>query len=101
MRTIKITIENKEYPMRATMGAMDIFRKETGKDPSEMRQDSPVDIAVFIYGCVKSACRKDKVTFPYSLEEFEDSVDIDTIIGWSDELSKLTPQSDDPKKKGK
>lgn len=84
--------------MRATMGAMDIFRKETGKDPSEMRQDSPVDIAVFIYGCVKSACRKDKVDFPYSLEEFEDSVDIETILGWSDELSKLTPQSDDSKK---
>ena len=87
--------------MRATMGAMDIFRKETGKDPSEMRQDSPVDIAVFIYGCVKSACRKDKVDFPYSLEEFEDSVDIETILGWSDELSKLAPQSDDSKKKGK
>lgn len=98
MKTVKITIEGKEYPMRATMGAMDIFKKETGKDPSEMQQDSPVDISVFIYGCVKSACRKDKVDFPYSLEEFEDSVDIDTILGWSDELSRQTPREDSKKK---
>lgn len=98
MKTVKITIEGKEYPMRATMGAMDIFKKETGKDPSEMQQDSPVDITVFIYGCVKSACRKDKVDFPYSLEEFEDSVDVDTILEWSDELSRQTPREDSKKK---
>lgn len=101
MKTINITIENKEYPMRATMGAMGIFKKEIGKDPSEMNQESPVDMTAFIYGCVKSACRKDKVDFPYTLDEFMDSVDVETILSWSDELSKLTVSNDDSKKKAK
>ena len=80
MKTVKIKIENKEYPMRATMGAMDIFKKETGKDPSEMNQASPVGMTAFIYGCAKSACRTDKVGFPYTLDELLDSVDVDTIL---------------------
>ncbi len=101
MKTKKIKVEGKEYPMRATMGAMDIFKKETGKDPSEMNQESPVEVTVFIYGCVKSACRKDKVDFPYTLEEFMDSVDVDTILSWADELSALTDSgNEESKKKG-
>ena len=55
-----------------------------------MNQESPVDMTAFIYGCVKSACRKDKVDFPYTLDEFMDSVDVETILSWSDELSRLT-----------
>lgn len=102
MKTVKITIEGKEYPMRATMGAMDIFKKETGKDPSEMNQESAVDMTVFIYGCVKSACRKDKVDFPYTIETFMDSVDVDTVLSWSDELSQLAGKdAADSKKKAK
>lgn len=98
MKTVKIEIEGKTYPMRATMGAMDIFKKETGKDPSEMDQGSAVELCAFVYGCVKSACRKDKVPFPYDLETFMDSVDVETIVSWSDELGKLT--AGDSKKKG-
>ena len=99
MKTVKITIEGKEYPMRATMGAMEIFKKETGKDPSEMNQESAVDMTAFLYGCVKSACRKDKVEFPYTLEDFMDSVDVETILSWSEELSQLANKDGDDSKK--
>lgn len=102
MKTIKIAIEGKNYPMRATMGAMDIFKKETGRDPSEMNIESAVDVTAFVYGCVKSACRKDKVDFPYTLEDFMDSVDVETIQSWSEELSQLSEKgTSDSKKKEK
>lgn len=69
------------------MGAMKDFKKLTGKDPKDMDQDSAVDMATFIYCCVCSACRKDHKDFKMSLDEFLDSVDVDTINGWSAALS--------------
>lgn len=98
MKTINIEIEGKKYPMRATMGAMDVFKKETGKDPAEMNQESAVDMCTFIYGCVKSACRKDRVEFPYTLEDFMDSVDVETVLSWGDELGRLTDKGESKKK---
>ena len=63
-----------------------------------MDKESAVDMCTFIYGCVKSACRKDRVEFPYTLEDFMDSVDVETVVSWGDELGRLTA-GDDSKKK--
>ena len=63
-----------------------------------MDQKSAVDMCTFIYGCVKSACRKDRVEFPYTLEDFMDSVDVETVVSWNDELGRLTA-GDDSKKR--
>ncbi len=99
MKTIKIEIDGKEYPMRLTMGAMSIFAKETGKDVSEMSGDV-LDMGVFVYGCVKSACRKDGVNFPYTLEEFLDSCDVETLTGWGDALNAASAPDGSKKKDG-
>lgn len=94
MKTIVISIEGKQLPLRATMGAMKDFKKLTGKDPKDMDQDSAVDMATFVYCCICSACRKDKKDFKMSLDDFLDSVDIDTINSWSTELSKAQDDSE-------
>ena len=85
MKTIKIEIDGKEYPMRVTMGAMSIFEKETGRDVNQIN-GSALDTCVFVYGCVKSACRKDGVEFPYTLESFLDSCDVDAVTEWGNAL---------------
>lgn len=85
MKTIKIEIDGKEYPMRVTMGAMSIFEKETGRDVNQIN-GSALDTCVFVYGCVKSACRKDGVKFPYTLESFLDSCDVDAVTEWGNAL---------------
>lgn len=100
MKTIEIEIEGKTLPLRATMGAMKEFKKLTGKDPKDMEVDSAVDMSTFIYCCVKSACRKDKVNFDMSLDDFLDSVDVDTINEWSTSLSAAQPSADDSKSAG-
>ena len=85
MKTIKIEIDGKEYPMRVTMGAMSIFEKETGRDVNQIN-GSALDTCVFVYGCVQSACRKDGVKFPYTLESFLDSCDVDAVTEWGNAL---------------
>lgn len=99
MKTIKIEIDGKEYPMRVTMGAMSIFEKETGRDVSEM-SGSVLDTCVFVYGCVKSACRKDGVDFPYTLDDFLDSCDVETVTEWGSALDAASPANDTKKKEG-
>lgn len=90
MKTIEISVEGRRLPLRATMGAMKDFKKMTGRDSKDMDMASPVDITTFLYCCICSACRKDKVKFDMSLDDFMDSVDVDTINGWSAELSAAT-----------
>ena len=98
MKTIKIEIDGKEYPMRYTMGAMSIYEKETGKDVSKM-SDSVLDVCVFVYGCVKSACRKDGVDFPYTLNGFLDSCDAETVTAWGNALGEAQGDDDGEAKK--
>lgn len=87
MKTVEISLNGKKLPLRATMGAMKDFKKLTGRDPKDMVADSAVDMSVFLYCCISSACRKDKKKFDMTLDDFLDSVDVDTINGWSTELS--------------
>ena len=76
---VKISINGKEYPCRVTMGAFIDFKNETGREASEISSSSVSDMIVFIWCCIKSACRHDKVEFPYSLEEFADASDPETL----------------------
>jgi hypothetical protein len=73
MNTIKI--DGKFYPTRATMGAYIAFKRERGIDISHVADDIEAGF-YFLYECVKSACRLDKIDFPYSYEEFADRIDL-------------------------
>lgn len=101
MKTIMIEIEGKKYPLRATMGAMKEFKKQTGKDPKDMDAESAVEMATFIYCCVVSACRKDGVEMTMTLDDFLDSVDVDTVNAWGTSLSAAQSSADSSKAKGK
>lgn len=90
MRTIEIQIEGRKLPMRVTMGAMKDFKKLTGKETREMDMESPVEMATFIYCCICSACRKDGKAFETGLDDFLDSVDVETISQWGTELSEAS-----------
>lgn len=44
----KITIKGKEYPCRITMGAMVRFKRESGKDVSEISKSDVSDLVLFL-----------------------------------------------------
>lgn len=75
MKQGKITIGGVEYPCRVTMGAMLRFKRETGRDVSQMNGNDVADLVTFMWCCVKSACMADKVAMDFTLEEMADSLE--------------------------
>ena len=71
----KIVVNGKEYPCRITMGAFLLFHEKTGREANEMSSKSLSDLIIFIWCCIKSACRADKVEFDMTVEEFADASD--------------------------
>lgn len=56
----KVTVAGKEYPCRQTMGAMLRFKRETGREVTDMT-DGVSDLCTYLYCCVVSACMADGV----------------------------------------
>ena len=93
MRSIQIN--GQDYPCRVTMGAMVRFKRESGKDVSELRQDDVSDLVLFLWCCVKSACNADNVDFAYSFVGFADALTPQDMIhfyaGMNDVEKKTAP----------
>ena len=96
--TIHVTIDGTSYPCRMTMGAMLRFRRETGREVSDIKEGSISDVAVLIWCCVASACKADGVPFSMSLEDFCDNVSPEDMDAMSSAISEEKKEDDDPKK---
>lgn len=75
----KINVGGRELPCRVTMGAMLRFRRETGRDVSEMSSGDISDLITFMWCCVSSACVADGTEFGLTLEEFADRMDPESL----------------------
>lgn len=82
MAKIEVTINNVAYPCRPTMGAMLRFKKETGKEVTEMDLSSFTDICTYIYCCVASASSADGIDFNMPLMAFADALSPDDMNAW-------------------
>lgn len=91
-----ITINGKEYPCRVTMGAMLRFKRETGKDVSEIGQSDVSDLLTLLWCCVASACAGDGVNFKMNLMDFADRIEPETLTGFYTSIEK---EPSDPEKK--
>jgi len=92
MPKIVIRIDGKAYPCRQTMGAMLRFKKETGKEVTEIN-GSLSDTCAYLYCCTASACKKDGVKFDMSLMDFADSLIPDDLDQWSGAVSDTAEQT--------
>lgn len=91
----KVFIYAKDYPSRVTMGAMIDFKRETGKDVNEIGTDVE-QLTMFMYCCVRSACRADKVEFTLTFEEFADGINLEDFTAFQ---NGMTTEEDGAKKK--
>lgn len=83
---LKVTVAGKEYPCRQTMGAMLRFKRETGREVTDMT-DGVSDLCTYLYCCVVSACRADGVEFGMGLTEFADNLSPADLQAWSTALA--------------
>ena len=99
MRKVEITINGKSYPCRQTMGAMLRFKRETGKEVTDMDGGSLTDICTFLWCCIVSACKADGIPFDMSLMEFADAVSPDDISQWTKSVNEGVEDSESDSKK--
>lgn len=85
-----IKIKGKDYPCRVTMGAMVRFNRMAGYDVSEMDSQSMTDMIMFVYCCVKSACKADDVEFTLDFETFADSLEPGALNEFYASMSSVT-----------
>lgn len=94
----KIKVNGKEYPVRITMGALLRFKRETGKDVSEVSSGDVADMVILLWCCVVSACAADGVEFNLSLEAFADSLDPKSMETLNEEIEAAGTGGDTQKK---
>ena len=67
-----ITLAGKTYPCRVTMGAFVRFKRETGRDASQLDATDTADNLLFLHCCLLSACNADKVECDIDFLTFAD-----------------------------
>lgn len=98
MARVEIIVNGVAYPCKPTMGAMLRFKKETGKEVTELTGDNFSDLCVYLYCCVVSACAAEKIGFELSLMEFADALSPEDMQAWTE---RLQSDAGDSKKKRK
>lgn len=86
MNKVEITINGKHFPCRPTMGAMLRFKKETGREITEIESGSFTDICTYLWCCIVSACKHDGIEFNLSLMDFADSISPDDMADWEEAI---------------
>lgn len=82
MAKVGIKVNGKAYPCRPTMGAMLRFKRETGKEVTDIDPGSLSDVCTYLWCCVVSACKADGIDFGLSLLDFADAVSSEDMAGW-------------------
>jgi hypothetical protein len=99
MAKVEVTINGIAYPCRPTMGAMLRFKRETGKEITELNAESFEELCVYLYCCIASASSADKIEFNMTLMEFADSILPDDLAKWATALQANTTAVKGGKKK--
>ncbi len=68
------------------MGAALRFKKETGKEVTELQEGSFSELCVYLYCCVASASSADKVPFEMSLMDFADALSPEDMTAWAKQM---------------
>lgn len=94
---MEVTFNGETYPLVLTMGALLEFKRLTGKDVSEVKNNDLEALVTLCFCCLSSACRAAKKKFPYSLQEFFDNCTIDDINAMNEQIAMQ--QAENPAKK--
>ena len=88
MKKVEITINGEAYPCRPTMGAMLRFKKETGREVTEIDATSLSDLCTYLWCCIVSACAAEEKKFGLSLMDFADSINPEDMNEWTQSVAE-------------
>lgn len=84
---MKIEVKGHLYPCEFVMGAFLLFKRETGKDVSQMKQDDLEDLLMLMWCCVKCATQSEGSEFPLDFETFCNSITPSVLNSWNEKVS--------------
>lgn len=84
---LRIKINGTAFPLRLVMGALILFKRESGKDVSSMRNDDVEDSLLLMWCCVKCASQAEGIDFSLDFETFCNSITPDDVAEWNSEMS--------------
>ena len=89
MKRIEVTINGVAYPCTPSMGAMLRFKKETGKEVTEITPgpNSFSDLCIYLWCCVASGAKREGKEFNLSLMDFADSLTPEDMQEWNDAVN--------------
>lgn len=87
-RVVEIVVNGEAYPCRQTMGAMLRFKKETGKEVTEIDGSSFSDLCIYLWCCTASASKHEGKAFDMSLMDFADSISSEDMEAWAASLQE-------------
>lgn len=85
---IKITLKGEEYPCDFVMGAFLMFKRETGKDVSQIKQDDLEELLMLMWCCVKCASQAGGIEFPMDFETFCNSITPNVLNEWNEQVNQ-------------
>lgn len=94
MNKIEVIVNGEAYPCRPTMGAMLRFKRETGREVTEIQSESFSDMCTYLWCCVASASKHDGKKFDMSLMDFADSITPDDMTEWANALHSKDGEAD-------
>ncbi len=100
MKKVEITVNGKVLPCRRTLGAALRFKKETGKEVTEIQPTSYSDVCAYLWCCIVSACKHDGIEFNLSLMEFADGISDDDMLEWTKAVNEEEEQYQDAEEVG-
>lgn len=87
-------------PCRLTMGAMLLYRQNTGEDVSQLADADVEKMLWLMWCCTKSACRADGVEFQMDFELFCDSLTPADVQRWNELLGQQNNEEEEKKSEG-
>ena len=87
-RKLMIEIDGVEYPAHNSLGAMLLFKKETGKEVNEINGLS--DSIIWLWCCVKSGSARTDRPLTMDCQEFADSCTMVVLDAWTLAQKELT-----------
>lgn len=104
MEAFSIVVNGHRYPCRPTMGAMLRFKRETGREVTELDGKSVTDLCTYLYCCVQSAAELAHKPLEMDLMTFADNISPEDMEQWGRQLeadSETEGNSDDGEKKSR
>lgn len=87
MKKIEISINGEAYPCTPSMGAMLRFKRETGKEITEIDARSLSELCTYLWCCVVSGSKREGKNFDMSLMDFADAVTPEDMAAWKDAIA--------------